>query len=446
VLPTRPVMPRYFLKTYGCQMNMAESQRLRCLLASAGWEEAAVPGEADVVVVNTCSVRQHAEDRAMGFLRSCVRKRGRTPFLCLYGCMAGVHGASLFDQFPFLSGVCAPAQWARLPRLLDEMASGRKVLALGDSDNRFSPLPCANGSVSVSVPITSGCSNRCAYCIVPAARGPLRSRPMREILSEIEHLSANGAKEAVLLGQNVNEYGGGGRAFVSLLEAVHEIPGILRIRFLTSHPKDMPPELLHAWRRLPKLVRHLHLPLQSASDRVLAHMRRGYTRQQYLDIVREFRALVPDGMLTSDLITGFPGETEGDFEETRQMVADGMFDDLFVFAYSPRPGTAAAQLPDDVPPEEKRRRHRELLCLQDSISLRKNRATVGSRRIVLVQRTAVTMPGHLKAHGLDGRTVLVRGDAQLIGKLVAVRITGAGRHYLEGEPQTHSLCGSVTPQ
>ncbi len=324
---------RFYIRTYGCQMNSADSARLAALLTARGWRPAATPQESDLIIVNTCSVRDHAEKRALGYLHSLKALKKRGVRFGLYGCIANLQGAGILQRYPFLDIVCGPNRIEESVGFLVNPAASPAgpVVLIGESDRPFiSELPPVDDA-ACDVSITKGCDNHCSYCVVPTARGRLVSKPPAQVLDEVRRLADRGVRQVTLLGQNVNEYGRDitGVAFVDLLEEIHEIEGIRRIHFLTSHPKDMPDSLIRAFTSLPKLCRHLHLPLQSGADRILKLMNRRYTAGDYLAIVDKLRTVAPDTALTSDIIVGFPSESETDFLATYGLIEQTRFDDLF---------------------------------------------------------------------------------------------------------------------
>ena len=396
-------MPTFAFHTYGCQMNVRESEASARALLDAGLT--AVPDEAsaDVVIVNSCSVRGKAEDKALGKLGLlCATKRERPARVVgLMGCMAQRLGAAIFERLPLLDFSIGTRCAERVaPAVLDAL-QGRRTLAMrGLQEVPDAPSGHTDGGFSAFVSILLGCNRRCTYCIVPDVRGEEWSRPARDVLAEIRDLAARGVREVTLLGQSIMNYGlrtpafseddppspGGYRLpFPRLLEAVAAIPGIERIRFTSGHPAGVTDELLRLYREEPKICRHLHLPVQSGSTRVLARMRRGYSREQYLDAVARLRAAVPGIAVTTDVIVGFPGETEEDFQETRSLMEAARFDNAFIFKYSPRPGTVSAGWDDDVTEAEKARRNQILLDDQDVRGLRLNEALVGSEQEILAE-------------------------------------------------------------
>ncbi len=396
-------MPSFAIHTYGCQMNVRESEAAAKALLDAGLDQAPDEDAADVVLVNTCSVRGKAEDKALGKLGLlCASKRARPGRVVgVMGCMAQRLGGALFQKLPGLDFAIGTRCAERVAPAVEAALQGRTTLALrGAHERPDAPSGHVPGGFSAFVTILLGCNRRCAYCIVPEVRGDEWSRPARDVLAEVRALAEQGVREVTLLGQSIMNYGlrtpafdagdapsPGGYAlpFPRLLEAVAAIPGIARIRFTSGHPAGVTDELVRLFRDEPKLCRHLHLPVQSGSDAVLARMRRGYTREGYLAAVGRLRRAVPDLALTTDVIVGFPGESEADFQATRTLMEEARFDNAFIFKYSPRPGTLSATWEDDVPEAEKARRNQILLGDQDVRGARLNQALVGTVQRVLVE-------------------------------------------------------------
>jgi len=425
---------KYFIKTYGCQMNFCDSERLMALLEKEGFYAVNSLQDAKFIIVNTCSVRKHAEDRAINFLRSNINLKRKGKIFCLIGCTANLYGKELLERFDFIDVICGPNRYKELPEVLSNIKNGEKIVLTGEVENPFIDEIKNDVDVSSSISITKGCENFCSYCVVPYTRGKLISKPAKKIIEEVKKLVEKGVKEVILLGQNVNEYGKDtGENFVELIEKIHGIEGIVRIGFLTSHPKDVPEKLLYLFRDLPKLYKHFHLPLQSGSDRILKLMNRRYTVSHYLGIVEKVREIVPNISITSDIIVGFPGEKEEDFMETYKIVEKVKFDDLFVFKYSPRPKTKASKFPDDVPQKEKERRHSLILNLQDKISLDKNKAYEGKIENVFVRKSSYKRKGYLVGRTETEKPVLFQGEEDLKGKVLKVRIIEGFRHYLFGK-------------
>ena len=386
---------KFLVHTYGCQMNVRDSEAVEALLLAAGHTKAANEDDAELVIVNSCTVRQKAEEKAVG----------KTGNLCAAGKLTGLMGCAVkrlgedvFKRLPKLDFAVGPRAIGLIPKIVSDGRFPR--LELGDDLMSEALASHVEGGVQAFVTILVGCDNRCSYCIVPDVRGHEYSRPAREIVAEVRALVANGVKEVCLLGQSVLRYGvrnaawdgadapspgGYTEAFPRLLEALAAIPGLKRIRFTSAHPKGCTDELLRAYREFPQVCRHLHLPVQSGSDRILADMGRHYTRAEYLAAVAKLREFDPEFALTTDVIVGYPGETEEDFEATRSLMEEAGFDNSFIFKYSPRPGTRSAAKTDDVTKAEKERRDQVLLADQEARGLRRNARLVGTVREVMVE-------------------------------------------------------------
>jgi tRNA-2-methylthio-N6-dimethylallyladenosine synthase len=441
---------RFSIRTYGCQMNVRDSDAAAALLIRHGWrrgEEA----EADVVLVNTCSVRGKAEDKALGKLGLLVAsKRGRPALrVAALGCMAQRLGDALLHRVPGLDLAVGPRALPRLPALLERVCAGEgPCVDIGEAEEGAEGL-AGHAVVSVTdfVTILLGCERRCAYCIVPDVRGREWSRPAERILAEIRALAEAGCREVTLLGQSVMAYGrrnavwppawhsphGYGEPLPRLLEAVGGVSGIARVRFTSGHPSGCTPELARAMAELPHVCPHLHLPVQSGSDRVLERMGRGYTADGYREALATLRADVPGLALTTDVIVGFPGETEGDFTLTRALMDEIGFDNAFVFKYSPRPGTRAAEWADDVPDAEKRRRNAVLLDDQDRRGLRIRRAQVGRTVEVLVEGPSPRNPERWSGRTGENRIVVFdKAERVEPGRMVRVRVERAAPQTLYG--------------
>ncbi len=435
--------PKYFVHSYGCQMNKLDSELVESRLLEAGYEPADTEGEANVVLLNTCSVREHAEDRVwskLGRLR--VRKRKEPELVVgMLGCMAQEHQRRVQARMPHVDLVVGPSAFGDIEKKVDAARAKNSVVAVDDGvsgDSIFRNVRVRPHRSQAYVSIMRGCNMPCTYCIVPTTRGIEISRPMHEIVEESQRLVDDGVTEITLLGQTVNAYGRDlGREFTlsRLLRELHAIEGLRRLAFITSHPNFLSAELIDTIAELPNVSRYLHLPAQSGSNRVLKTMRRGYTVERYLARAEQLWAKVPEIELHSDFIVGYPGETEADFEETVQFMERVKFAQSYVFKYSPRPGTIAADLEDDVPEHEKARRNQVLLALQEKHTREKNDRLVGQTLEVLVE-------GDSKVEGrMSGRTWHHRlahfpaNDPALKGQYVHVRVTEALAHSLVGELQ-----------
>ena len=408
----------FFLKVWGCQMNEAEADRVGAQLRSLGWRPVADVADADLVFLHTCCVRQRPERKVYGFLDTLRPLKRQHPRLVIAvgGCMAQKEGGRIFERAPNADILVGPRRLGRLPELVEafEATGERQVdLALEDAETA---LPEAPPTLTAFVPIIEGCTNYCAYCIVPHVRGPERSRPAGEIRAEMEHLAERGCREVTLLGQNVLAYGAdrrGERDFPALLEYVHDVAGIDRLRFTTSHPHDAGERLFHVMASLPKVCESLHLPLQAGHDALLSAMNRRYTAADYLRKVELAREIVPGLALSTDLIVGFPGETEEQFAASMEVYRRLRFDQAFMFAYSPREGTAAAQVPDSVPPEVKQRRLGALIEMQNAISTEINQAAAGRVLEVLVEGPSARNPARLSGRTRQNKLMVFDGPQGL---------------------------------
>ncbi|MFA5801434.1 MAG: tRNA (N6-isopentenyl adenosine(37)-C2)-methylthiotransferase MiaB [Thermoleophilia bacterium] len=386
----------YHLTTFGCQMNEHDSERIRGVLEESSWLQTGDPEEADLLVFNTCSVRETADSRLLGRLGEARRLKKERPdrIIALGGCFAQNLQTRIFSDLPFLDIAFGPQNIGELPALIEAVASGSgPAWSFDDNPMPSASLPSRRLNQSRAwVQVMTGCTNFCSYCVVPMVRGPERSRPSPQIVEEVKSLVDDGVVEITLLGQNVNAYGldlnapaGARDNFSGLLSSLNEIADLKRIRFTTSHPKDLGEDLIAAMRDFPKVCKHLHLPAQSGSNRILTRMKRGYTREHYLELVKNLYSQVPDVALTTDIIIGFPGEKEDDFHMTMKLAARCRFDGAFTFLFSSRPGTEAAELPGLVPGKTVKRRMKELLALVQGIAAEKNEALVGSRLDVMIE-------------------------------------------------------------
>ena len=435
----RNMTPKAYVETYGCQQNEADSEKLRGILIESGYAITDSAEGADVVVMNTCAIREHAEQRVFGNLGALThtkrRHEGQKIFLC--GCMAGqsVVTDRIKKSYPHVDGVFSTHHlWQFGEILYRVLTEGRRLFYIEDEPGSIAEgLPQSRDNTLKSwVSIMYGCNNFCTYCIVPYVRGRERSRQPEDILAECRGLIENGAKEITLLGQNVNSYGKdleGGMDFADLLQAIADIPGEFLIRFMTSHPRDAGKKLFDTMAASPKIAKQLHLPFQSGSSRVLRAMNRHYDREKYLEAVNYAKSVMPDLALTSDVIVGFPGETEAEFEETLSLIEQVRYDALFTFIFSPRPGTPAASMDDPTPKEEKNRRFDRLCALQDRISEEIHQGYVGKTLRCLVDGTDKDM---LTARTEGGRLVRFAADPALIGTYQNITITGSTKWSLTG--------------
>jgi tRNA-2-methylthio-N6-dimethylallyladenosine synthase len=446
-------MNRVYIKTYGCQMNERDSEAVAAQLRDRGYAIVDDEHSADIVLLNTCAVRDQAEQKAIGKTGHLAKRKRKDPdfVLGVMGCMAQNRGTELLERLPDLDLLVGTQKFHRVPEMLDQII--RRERGLGPVPSTLVDLEEESGSeetirehtgekagVTAFVSIMQGCNMHCTFCIVPKTRGAERYRSMEAICEEIEELVAGGTREVTLLGQIVNSYGmrripyrEGISPFVQLLERVNAIEGLRRIRFTSPHPRGFQKDLVEAYGRLEKLMPYVHLPLQSGSDRILKAMRRPYTRRRFLEIVDQLRAVRSDICLSTDIIVGFPGETEADFRETESLFAEVGFDMAFIFKYSERSGTRAAEMPDDVPPEEKDRRNKVLLDLLGQSSLERNRAMLGTTQEVLLEGPARKGEGLFMGRTPGNRKVILPASRRLIGDCLPVRITDASVTTLSGE-------------
>lgn len=435
---------KVYIKTFGCQMNEYDSDKMSDVLAAAeGYEPTDNPEEADLILFNTCSVREKAQEKVFSDLGTVRHLKQKNPALRIGvgGCVASQEGAAIISRAPFVDLVFGPQTLHRLPQMLTRRdQSGRPQVDIDFPEiEKFDhlPPPRVEGATAF-VSIMEGCSKYCSFCVVPYTRGEEVSRPLADCLTEIAQLAAQGVKEVTLLGQNVNAYRGamddGETADLALLlELMAEIPGIGRIRFTTSHPREFTPRLIDCFARIPKLVSHLHLPVQSGSDRILAAMKRGYTVLEYKSIIRKLRAAQANLSLATDIIVGFPGETEADFEATLRLVEEMNFDHSFSFVYSARPGTPAANLTDDTPVEVYKQRLHRLQAQLNAQAAAISAAMVGTMQQVLVEGPSKKDASELMGRTENNRVVNFAAPERLLGEFVSVRITQALPNSLRGE-------------
>lgn len=432
---------KVYIRTFGCQMNEYDSAKMADVLAAAeGYTPTDDPEQADLILFNTCSVREKAQEKVFSDLGRVKHLKQKGVLIGVGGCVASQEGEEIIKRAPYVDVVFGPQTLHRLPELLRErQRQARPQVDISFPEiEKFDHLPPARvEGASAFVSIMEGCSKYCSYCVVPYTRGEEVSRPLQDVLVEVAGLADQGVKEVTLLGQNVNAWRGEeGEDFALLLECVAEIPGIERIRYTTSHPNEFTPRLIEAYARIPQLVSHLHLPVQHGSDRILMAMKRGYTAMEYKSTVRKLRAVRPDISLSSDFIVGFPGETEEDFAKLMRLVEDVGFDASFSFIFSPRPGTPAANLPDDTPHEVKLKRLQTLQA-----ALQANVERISASRVGTVQRILVEGPSKKNPSELMGRTACNRivnfdggpNGQRLVGQMIDVRITQALPHSLRGE-------------
>lgn len=433
----------FYLETFGCQMNVVDSERIVGLLDDIGYHQVEEPEQADLILLNTCAVRDKAVRKAYGHLGRFKPFKERKPGLIIGmgGCIAQQEGKQLLEEFSYLDLVFGTHNVHRLPEMVQQVAEKHvrcEETEFLDRDTRLQLFPSRTGQDAFTrfVTVMQGCDNFCSYCVVPYVRGREISRPSDEVLEEIRELAAQGVREITLIGQNVNSYGlkeEGELSFAELLEKVNDVDGIDRIRFTTSHPKDLSDDLIDCFGRLDKLCKHLHLPVQCGSDKILKAMNRGYTRERYLNVVERLKQVCPEIRLTSDIIVGFPGETEEDFNETMSLLEKVRYAEIYSFIYSPRSGTTAADMVDDLPADVKQDQFNRMLELQQEISRQVWDADVGTVQEVLVEGASKMGEGQLFGRSTWNRIVNFSGPAELAGTLVSVKITKSFRNSLLGE-------------
>ena len=436
-------MKKVYIRTFGCQMNEYDSDKMLSVLAeNEELEQVSEPENDDIILFNTCSVREKAQEKVFSDLGRVRKFKEKNPNIIIGvgGCVASQEGDVIVERAPYVDVVFGPQTLHRLPQLIDDKKhTGKAQVDISFPEiEKFDHIPAAKvtgGSAFIS--IMEGCSKYCSFCVVPYTRGEEFSRPLEDVLTEIVGLAQQGVKEVNLLGQNVNAYRGempDGNIcdFAQLLRIVHEVPGIERMRFTTSHPREFSEAIIDCYRDLPKLVSHLHLPIQSGSDRVLSAMKRGYTALEYKSIIRKLRKYRPDLCLSSDFIVGFPGETEAEFAQTLKLVQDIAFDLSYVFIYSPRPGTPAANLPDDTPNDEKVRRLEALNEVIEAETRRINASMVGTVQRCLVEGVSKKDPNQMQARTANNRVVNFVGNPRLIHQMVDIEITESFTFSLRG--------------
>jgi tRNA-2-methylthio-N6-dimethylallyladenosine synthase len=448
---------KYFIETYGCQMNVHDSERMAGLLEQAGFEAAWEARDADVVVINTCSVRERAQEKLytrLGEIQQTTQETGRAPVVAVGGCVAQQEAGAMLQRSPLIDVIVGTQSLRQLPALVAQAAAAADDAAPLIDVNAYEdvsfPLGVARRQdpVKAYVTIIEGCNEFCSFCVVPYTRGHERMRPKRHILDEVAQAADEGHREIQLLGQIVNHYEAPDDPscdFAGLLEAVHEVPGVERIRFASPHPRHVPSRLIQAVRDLPKVCKHFHLPVQSGSTRVLAAMRRRYTRESYLDLVALLRDEVPGITLTTDMIVGFPGETDADFDDTLSLTRLVRYESMYSFKYSPRPNTLALKRQaDDVAAEEKTRRIVALQALQREIQIELHEAAVGSVVDVLVDSVSRRRAWELSGRTFGNTVVNFPGPREWLGRTVSVRVTRGGAYSLAGDAlQLDTACAEA---
>jgi len=455
-------MPKVFIKTYGCQMNERDTEQVARMFTEGGYTLTGDEAEADAILINTCSVRDQAEQKALGKMGLMGAHRKRRPHVVygFMGCMAQSRGEELFERIPHLDVVVGTQKYHKVFEYVDTILQRRLEARMDDpahslrgsnvcdtaeeegSQNTIRDHLPKLRQASSFVSIMQGCNMRCSFCIVPDTRGNERGRPISEIVAEVGHLAAHGVREVTLLGQIVNLYGrtefprvAGKSPFVQLLEAVHEIEGIERIRFTSPHPIGYRDDLIAAFTYLPKLCSHIHFPMQSGSDRILRAMRRPYKNARFIEICERMKAARAGLAITTDIIVGFPGETEDDFQQTINTVERLQFDNAFVFRYSQRKDTPAAEMPGRIPETVKEARNQRLLQVVDRLAIAKNAALVGTRQQILCEGPSKTNAARLTGRTSQNKVVIFDGDpARLVGQVIDIRIEESGGFSLFGTP------------
>ncbi|MGI9043604.1 MAG: tRNA (N6-isopentenyl adenosine(37)-C2)-methylthiotransferase MiaB [Gemmatimonadaceae bacterium] len=424
---TTPKRSTVYIETYGCQMNVSDSELILGKLAASGYDQVATPDSADLILVNTCAIREHAEQRVMGRLGEMKSRMKKDSVLGVTGCMAQRLGPRILESARHVSLVVGPDGYRSLPLLVENARRGERAAATDfDLEEHYEDFkPRRFDRVKAWIPVQRGCDYRCTYCIVPTTRGPERSRQLAEVVRETAEVVADGMSEVVLLGQTVNSYNDGSHDFADLVRAVGSVPGLKRLRFTSPHPNDFSDKVIAALADTAAACEHVHLPMQSGSTRVLKRMLRRYTREGYLECVERLRSAIPGLALTTDIIVGFPGESEEDFGETLSVVAEVGFDDAYTFKFSPREGTPATRMPasETVSDEIASERLGRLISTVRAGSRDRNLSLLGQRREVLVEKEA-RRGGLLQTRTRDFKTVIVPGDSDLIGSYLSVELTG----------------------
>ncbi len=439
-------MRKVYIETYGCQMNLADTELLFGQLGRYGYARTDTADDADVLLLNTCAIREHAEERVIGRLGALVRHKTRRPGvqLGIAGCMAQHVRDQLMERLPFVDFVVGPDAYRRLPELLGHANGDPFVDVRLDRDETYADLaPHRKAGVRAWITIMRGCDKFCSFCVVPYVRGRERSLPAEAIIDQVRQAVGEGYGEVVFLGQTVNAYRHEGVDFAELLRRTNAVSGVQRIRFTSPHPSDMTEDVIAAMCECDKVCPQLHLPVQSGSDRVLLAMERGYTSEQYLELVSRLRAAIPGLALTTDIIVGFPGEDETDFEHTCDLMRQVDYDGAFMFKYSSRQHTKAAKWSESVSEEEKSRRLQTIIRLQDDSSLRSNRRAIGTDTEVLAEGPARRRDGWLAGKNPQFKTVVFPAGSASPGDLVTVAIKDATAHTLFGEMDAHSITGAT---
>ena len=426
---------RVYIETYGCQMNVADTDLIVGMLGRDGFVLTESPEEAEVILVNTCAVRDNAEQRIYGRVGELKRHKRPGDVLGVVGCMAQRLGASLLDRIPAVDVVAGPDGYRALPELIRRAAEGTRAAEVEfKSWEHYEDVPPTSAErVSAFVTVQRGCNYRCTFCIVPMTRGPERSRKLADVVREVERHVDAGTTEVTLLGQTVNSYDDGTNDFADLVRAVGAVDGLRRLRFTSPHPNDFSDRVIEAMATVPEVCEHVHLPVQSGSSQILKRMLRRYTREGYLECVERLRAAVPEIALTTDIIVGFPGETEEDFLETESLVRAVQFDDAFTFKYSVRDGTPAVKIKDHVPDEVSGERLQRLIATVRGVARGRNAGLVGTTHEVLVEKPA-RRGDLLQTRTRTNKVVLIDGDPALVGSYLSVRLTGTTGSTFTGVP------------
>jgi tRNA-2-methylthio-N6-dimethylallyladenosine synthase len=429
---------KFFIHTFGCQMNANDSEHIAGMLLASGMTPSPNPEESDLIIVNTCAVREKSEEKLyslLGRLESIKKKKGT--IIGVVGCVAQLHKSNLWDKKPSLDFIIGPDNYRQIPQIIHPQSVEKVLLTDWNSEWHDQPIQqiSRDSKVSAYITIMEGCNNFCSYCIVPFTRGREKYRPISGILEEAEELASSGYKEIQLLGQNVNSYidPETGKNFAALLNEVNNVTGLEWIRFITSHPKNFSDDIALAMQESGKVCHQLHLPVQSGSTSVLRRMSRGYTREDYLDRIAFLRKLMPDIHLSTDIIVGYPGETKKEFQETLSLLSDVRFTNIFSFRYSPRPQTAAADMEDDVPFEEKKGRLIQVQSLQKKIQLEKNQSLIGHTQKILCTGKSKKDPRVYSGRNAGYQVVNFHSDIDVLDKFVQVKILSCGPYSLLGE-------------
>jgi len=416
----------FFIETYGCQMNKNDSERIATILLNHGYLPADTQDKADIILINTCSVREHAENRALGRAQGLAawKQNSSSKKLGIIGCTAQRMGKELFEMISHVDFIIGPDQYRHIPEIIENSDKQPSINTQSQNDETYEKIyPKINHtSVSGFVTISRGCSNFCSYCIVPYTRGQVRSRNSTDIVKEIKYLVGAGKSEMVLLGQNVNTYFDGKYHFPDLLKIVSKIQGVLRIRFLTSHPKDLSEDILQVIQKEENICPHLHLPVQSGSTRILDLMNRQYSREDYIHLVAKARHMIPELSLTTDIMVGFPGETERDFQKTVDLIKEIRFDNAYLYKYSPRPGTKAATMKNHIPEKIRLHRLNTIIQLQRRISLKKKKTMIGKEVEVIPETFSKHSHSELWGKTSTNYDIVFPGDKAVIGNLVSIKL------------------------